>query len=100
MDFNYQFIWWSCWEHIHFPKLNIHKLVNFPGQQLDVYILCLQKSKDDACICSTSPGIIWRTPTTTVPQIRQFMAFVVITIKLHDLFCLDNFDIGMLFPEK
>ncbi|XP_027772874.1 uncharacterized protein LOC107020644 isoform X2 [Solanum pennellii] len=70
------------------------------GQQLDVYILCLQKSKDDACICSTSPGIIWRTPTTTVPQIRQFMAFVVITIKLHDLFCLDNFDIGMLFPEK
>lgn len=36
------------------------------GQQLDVYILCLQKSKDDACICSTSPGIIWRTSTTTV----------------------------------
>ncbi|MCD7447232.1 hypothetical protein HAX54_026351 [Datura stramonium] len=70
------------------------------GQQLDVYILCLQKSKDDACICSTSPGIIGRTPTTTVPQIRQFMAFVVITIKLHDLFCLDNFDIGMLFAEK
>ncbi|KAG5607970.1 hypothetical protein H5410_029462 [Solanum commersonii] len=28
------------------------------------------------------------------------MAFVVITIKLHDLFCLDNFNIGMFFPEK
>ncbi|PHT48983.1 hypothetical protein CQW23_13191 [Capsicum baccatum] len=59
-----------------------------------------EKSKDDACICSTSPGVIGRIPTTTVPQIRQFMAFVVITIKLHDLFCLDNFDICMFWLKS
>ncbi|XP_070058185.1 uncharacterized protein [Nicotiana tomentosiformis] len=56
-------------EHLAELRTLISAGTGIHGNSWMLYILCLQKSKDDACICSSSPA------TSTVPKIRQFVAF-------------------------